>query len=1002
MIDLDMDIEADLGIDSIKRVEIVAAVEERIPSFTGIKPEYMGSMRTLRQIVSAIEPAPAARGAAVATDRGEGPMPREISPAASADAMNRLTAEVAADAATGVPRDPRTFSETLLAVVSELTGYPGEMLDLAMDLEADLGIDSIKRVEILAAVEARVPAMPTVQPEYMGGLRTLQQIVDYCAGVNAPTQMPAPAPPTQPIPAPGTSPPGEKSLLRRALVPVDLPPVSPSILPVAPGRTVLIVDDGTSLATELAARISAVGFPTRVIDAAAVTVTHENVAALIILATPCGQSGKAWSPQTEKLLKNAFALTKASAIGLMESAAQGGAMFVCISRMDGAFGLLGGEYDPVQGGLAGLAKTAAHEWPGVACRAVDVAQSWDDAVAVADAVLAELSAAGPIEVGLDVATRRGLELIPAACAAGPARISSDDVIVITGGARGVAAETAVALARHYHPRLTLLGRSPAPTDEPAWLSGLESESQIKLAILSNEFGGRARPQQVQAAYDRQMAQREIRRTLSRLAELGAAAEYRSVDVRNADAVRREVSDIRSRFGPVRGLIHAAGVLEDRLIVDKTPEQFARVFDTKVGGLRNLLDALSLHELRHLVLFSSVSARFGNRGQADYAMANEVLNKVAHRLSAQLPDCRVRSLNWGPWDGGMVGPGLKREFLRQGIDLIPLADGADALVAELTDVGPSIEIVLGAGFRPIAPAQPRSPETCAANGHFSLAFERSLDVAGHAFLSSHVLGGRPVLPLAVTMEWLGHAAIHAHPGLLLCGFEDIRVLKGVSLENGEPSLRFFTSEARLDGALLYVPVEMRGDGPDGREVVHASGNAVVAPTLPVAPAIGYSDALAERPFPRSIDEIYSDLLFHGEHFRGIQKVDGWCPRGLVAQLRAAAPPVRWMCDPIRSDWLVDPLILDSAFQMAILWCSEEMGLVSLPSRIARYRQFRAKYPKDGVSAVLEVREHARHKLICDVTFFDLDAAVVARIDGYECTADASLRAAFRRAGIETAS
>ncbi len=146
MIDLAMDIEADLGIDSIKRVEIVAAVEERIPGFTGIKPEYMGSIRTLAEIVAFIEsssPSPVAE-----TNQSTRREPGGMSTTRS---DSETTTTIAADSPT-TSISTAAFSETLLDVVAQLTGYPREMLELGMDMEADLGIDSIKRVEILAGV----------------------------------------------------------------------------------------------------------------------------------------------------------------------------------------------------------------------------------------------------------------------------------------------------------------------------------------------------------------------------------------------------------------------------------------------------------------------------------------------------------------------------------------------------------------------------------------------------------------------------------------------------------------------------------------------------------------------------------------------------------------------------------------------------------------------------------------------------------------------------------
>ena len=139
-------------------------------------------------------------------------------------------------------------------------------------------------------------------------------------------------------------------------------------------------------------------------------------------------------------------------------------------------------------------------------------------------------------------------------------------------------------------------------------------------------------------------------------------------------------------------------MADKLIVDKTPAQFDRVFDTKVVGLRNLLAATSDDPLKVLCLFSSVAARTGNVGQADYAMANEVLNKVAISERARRGDrCVVKSLGWGPWEGGMVTPALKRHFESLGVELIGLDIGARMLVDELASPQVDhVEVVLG-GF-----------------------------------------------------------------------------------------------------------------------------------------------------------------------------------------------------------------------------------------------------------------------------------------------------------------
>src|SRR5262249_34944844 len=155
------------------------------------------------------------------------------------------------------------------------------------------------------------------------------------------------------------------------------------------------------------------------------------------------------------------------------------------------------------------------------------------------------------------------------------------------------------------------------------------------------------------------------------------------DIRDAAAVMSVLTTICQQLNaPIRGIIHGAGVLADARIEDKTVEQFDRVYGTKVSGFQALLRAIDPNELRAMVLFSSSTGRFGRTGQVDYAIANEVLNKLAQQQARRLPQCRVVSVNWGPWDGGMVNPALKNVFAQEGIGLIPLEAGANYFVEEL--------------------------------------------------------------------------------------------------------------------------------------------------------------------------------------------------------------------------------------------------------------------------------------------------------------------------------
>jgi NAD(P)-dependent dehydrogenase (short-subunit alcohol dehydrogenase family) len=500
-----------------------------------------------------------------------------------------------------------------------------------------------------------------------------------------------------------------------------------------------------------------------------------------------------------------------------------------------------------------------------------------------------------------------------------------------------------------------------------------------------------------------MANREVVRNLEEFDLRGVRAFYYSMDVRDTESVTQTLARIRRELGSVKALIHGAGVLEDRLIIDKTKDQFSLVYDTKVKGLLSLLEATRSDDLRYMVLFSSISARMGNPGQADYAMANEALNKLAAQQAMERPGCKVISLNWGPWDGGMVTPSLKRMFEKNGIQLIPMRSGAAAMVDEMKrPCKQQVEVVIGGPLQAAASqANDAVRETPAAppqEKRMIQAIQREIDTTRCPVLLSHLLDGRPVVPLALITEWLAHGALHANPGLMLHGFDHLRLLKGIVFDQHKKMIRLMTGSPKRKGGLYEVDVEVRDGEHNGGSQVHTRARAILTDRLPDAPPFHENGHFRSTSDLRSLQEIYDRILFHGEALQGIQKVIRVSGSGMTAQLRCAPPPEQWLTEPMRSRWIGDPLVLDCAFQMAIVWCYEQHGLVCLPSYAESYRQYRERFPDDGVTAVLEVITATQRKMVGDFTFLDREKKVIARMTGYEAVMDAGLFKAF---GIEAA-
>ncbi|MEA3363064.1 MAG: SDR family NAD(P)-dependent oxidoreductase, partial [Thermodesulfobacteriota bacterium] len=940
--------------DSIKRVEILSALQGQLPDLPAVRPEDLGVLQTLGQIIDHLCQGNQQSVTATPTEPPQ---------------MGQV--------------DRQQVSTVLLDVIAEKTGYPVEMLELEMALDTDLGIDSIKRVEILSALQERLPGAPAVKPEHLGTLQTVGQIVDFLASISSSKEKGIEVSQRETAAA--------KGIIRQVLHSVSLPQKrAAKEFKFVIGAEVWITDDGSTLSDAVCSRLTDRQLIPRKISIGDIDSLPlpENLAGLVLLAPLSGVDAL--------FLRNAFMLLQKVEPALHQSAKHGGAFFSTVSRLDGCFGIgtTGTVNDSLSGGLAGLSKTAALEWPTIHCKALDLAMGME-ILPTATAIADEIFTASPLEVGISTRGLNALELVsePLDNNVHKVPVQTGDLIVVSGGARGVTAEVAIALSVATQATLLLLGRTSAPENEPTWLADLRDEGEIKKALVAQSEVP-LKPLDVARQYQQLMAAREIRTTLERILKSGGTAIYRSVDLRNAQELNSLLDEMCQQYGSVKGLIHGAGVLADKLIKEKTAEQFEQVYSTKVDGLRALLDAVGGDNLKFMAMFSSSTGRFGRIGQVDYAVANEVLNKIADQQAALRPDCRVLSLNWGPWDGGMVTPALKKVFAQEGIDVIDLQAGADYLINELsTPPGGPVELIIsgGDGVDSIEELSEPPQNICV-----SKAFDLDLDIEQFPFLKSHVIDGKAVLPMAIIVEWLAHGAVHNNPGLNFQGFNDLRILKGVTLEPGQSvTLQVMTGKAIKSDGVHVVPVELSGVDEQGQLIAHARARIVLASRLPERKVANAKLDLLDYPHP--ISEVYQpERLFHGNDFHGIREIIGCSVDGISALVNPAPLPNRWIEHPLRNSWFADPLALDSSFQMLILWSFEQYKAGSLPVFAGRYRQYQQKFPESGVEIRVQLTKQNHNRAIANIDFIDsLNHLLVARIENYECIIDASLNATFQR-------
>lgn len=425
---------------------------------------------------------------------------------------------------------------------------------------------------------------------------------------------------------------------------------------------------------------------------------------LMPLSEPFRAPGLEAAASAAELSKWLFLAFKEFEDDLCGSAEVGGGWILNVTALDGRFGLAQQPTMSLSGaGTLGVAKALSRECPNLQVRNLDVDPELKPEVLVSR-LLEELSGDDDLlEVGLAAEGRWRLRLRESTPAARLTSlpIRSDSVVLATGGAYGITAEIARGLATAA-PRLIVVGRSPLPSPEPPETRELEEPALREHFIRRMRDDGESIvPARIEKAIKRLLKDRAILANLAAFRKAGATVEYHSVDVRSPEQFGGLIDDVYERYGRIDGVLHGAGIIQDRLIRDKDPESFSAVFGTKAESGLILADKLRPETLKFLVFFSSVSGRFGNVGQADYSAANEFLSKLADFLDSQW-DARVVAINWGPWDAGMVSDELRRIYASRGIDLIPISEGVRFFERELlVDGEGSPEVVISTSVEQIA-------------------------------------------------------------------------------------------------------------------------------------------------------------------------------------------------------------------------------------------------------------------------------------------------------------
>ncbi len=1033
MLDLNLDLEADLGIDTVKQAELFAGIREHyaIPRQENL---VLSDYNTLAKVLNFIE---TNRGNQAAAESAAGPAEPAVL-ALPAPSNELLTPAAAAETQASVPwhapqpvpgsADEAAIQAYLLQAVSEKTGYPAEMLDLNLDLEADLGIDTVKQAELFAAVREHY-AIPRQENLILSDYNTLAKVIGFVqeglraqakameaqaetaqaqADAQTTTAVPQPADPGSVMQESTADDPSvTQVLIPRQPIPVLLPKAQlylPALTELK-GKKVGILGGGKARQNALLKALEAEEARAVLLDPAAFQTQLADLDGLYFLqgmqAAPA--EPQAWQDWADALLETLYTIAT-----LLPKEA-----FILAATAMGGYQAVMHPSRPDSGLISGFFKALRRERPAQLIKTIDF-EPQVKPPALARAFLAETRHDGVnVEIGYHAGLRYGLDLHEQPLPDHPiAPLAADSVVLITGGTAGIVAPIARDLAAHAPGTYYLLGRTPLlPADDPELRLLAEDSLALKtqLAERLQAVGQKATPVAIEAALSRLQKAAGMHILLADLTARGAKAHYLVCDLNDPASLNQALARVRAQSGRVDLVIHAAGLEISRKIENKTADELKQVVAAKAHGLQALQTSLSQHQLQpnRWVFFSSVAGRFGNAGQTDYAAANDWLCKQAYALSAS--GAQAIAIDWSAWaEVGMATRGSIPRIMRMaGVELLQ-PHAAAPLVRGLLEAGATGEWLVAGSMGKLAPDNAgqggvdllradaelhRQNPTHAMFSHISafssdggLKLSAELDPSQEAYLHDHAINGIPVLPGVVGIEGFARAAQHV-AGVLASarGFkvqrvDDVQFLAPLKFYRNAPRKIEWTAKgfASEDGIRVEAALEsdwLRANG-ENNHTLHFQGAVYLSEYARPQREIRRSKAwnAAEG---ISAEEIYK-LYFHGPAFQVLAgaQLSG---KNIVGRFNPALAH-----QPGSNMAATYPLLLELCFQTAGLFEIGKMGSMGLPRAVESIRLYSQRMNGLPVFALVTPRENPGG-LSFDATVVDGDGNVFLEMARYQTSA-----------------
>lgn len=990
MLDLDLDLEADLGVDTVKQAEMFAAIRE-IYNIPRDENRKLRDYPTLAHVIRFVyEKRPDLANAPSA----------EISQPSSTGQVSVVTSEAPPTAKPSEPLPSPTtatpassddpIKRTVLRIVAEKTGYPEDMLDLDLDLEADLGVDTVKQAEMFAAVRAAYN-IPRDENMKLRDFPTLAHVIKFAhdriaraAGTPTPAvtlepnaPLVSPSEPTRPVLASFDA---ANRIPRRVPVAILRPPLTvckETRVKLDHNSRVVVMSDKGGVAPVLSERLRTLGVEMLILENAADSETITRDLKTWAAAGPI--QGVFWLPALDdegdlrKLdlaswhdairvrVKSLYITMRA----LYEHVAGTGTFFLAGTRLGGHHGYDdSGAVAPLGGAVTGFAKAYKREHVECVVKSVDLEFS-RSAFDVADVLIAEaLRDPGAVEIGYTGAQRWtiGLHEEPAADGQPGMVLDGNTVFVITGAAGSIVSAITADLAAASGGTFYLLDVVPRPDpDNPDLKRILTDKENLKrdLFMRIQSSGERATPALVEkklAALEREQA---AQTSIEAVRSAGGTSHYFSIDLTDAESVAKVIDQVRQRHGRIDVLIHAAGIERSHFLPGKDQQEFDQVFDVKADGFFNLLHAIGDLPLGATVAFSSIAGRFGNAGQTDYSSANDLLCKITSSFRTTRPAMRGIVIDWTAWaDIGMATRGSIPKMMElAGIDMLPPEAGIPLIRRELTAGCTRGEIVIGqrlgilqeewdtnggldpaaaeaalkfssAVDRPAGPMTGRIVSLCLSDGY---TVEITLDPKEQPFLHDHQIDGTPVLPGVMGIEGFAEAAVCLLPEWHVEAIENVNFLAPFKFYRGEPRTLQIETRIHPDRDKMLAECRLIGHRLLPNQ---AKPQATTQFTARVRLAKERAQTWVAKQFVApdfsgiKPADIYG-IYFHGPAYQVVDE-SWWDGKRAIGRFSGSLPPNH---HPAGLPTLIEPRLIELCFQTAGIWELSAQSRMGLPQHVS---------------------------------------------------------------------